>query len=117
MVDYAIIQTGGKQYRVAQGKTIRVEKVPGELGDRLDLDDVRVVARNGDVTLGTPGVPGASVKVEVVGLGRRKKIVVFKYKAKTRYRRKNGHRQAYTDLRVVDISFPQARTAEGSDGA
>ena len=100
---YAIVQTGGKQYRVEPGDTIRVESLPGDDGDTVELDDVLLVSQDGVVSVGTPTVPGAKVTAELVGRGRGKKIVVFKYKPKTRYRRKNGHRQSYTELTVTDI--------------
>jgi large subunit ribosomal protein L21 len=103
-MDYAIIQTGGKQYRVKQGDTIRVESIPGDEGDAIEFDQVLMLSRDGNVSVGAPTVEGARVTTEVVGKGRGKKIIVFKYKAKTRYRRKNGHRQNYTDLRVIGIS-------------
>ena len=102
---YAIVQTGGKQYRVQTGDVIRVESLPADEGDVVELSDVLLVSRDGDVTMGTPNVKSAKVKAEVVAQDRDKKVVVFKYKAKTRYRRKSGHRQAYTELRVTDISL------------
>ena len=103
MADYAIVQTGGKQYRVAAGDTIRVESIPGDIGDTVELTDVRMVSSEEGVTLGTPTVDGARVVTEISERGRGKKIVVFKYKPKVRYRRKKGHRQHYTDLTVTDI--------------
>ena len=103
MADYAVVQTGGKQYRVATGDTIRVESIPGDIGDTVELTDVRMVSSDGDVTLGTPTVEGARVLTEISESGKGKKIVVFKYKSKVRYRRKKGHRQQYTDLTVTDI--------------
>ena len=103
MADYAVVQTGGKQYRVATGDTIRVESIPGDIGDTVELTDVRMVSSDGDVTLGTPMVEGARVVTEISESGKGKKIVVFKYKSKVRYRRKKGHRQLYTDLTVTDI--------------
>ncbi len=105
MADYAIVQTGSKQYRVQSGDTIRVETLPGDVGDEVVLDDVLLVSKDGEVSVGAPTVSGAKVTAEVVGIGKEKKIVVFKYKAKTRYRRKNGHRQQYTDLKITDISL------------
>lgn len=105
MPTYAIVQTGGKQYRVKPGDTVRVESLPGDDGDTIELDDVRMVSDDGDVTLGSPNIPGAKVTAEILGRGRGKKVIVFKYKAKTRYRRKNGHRQNYTELKVTDISY------------
>ena len=103
MADYAIVQTGGKQYRVASGDTIRVESIPGDIGDTVELTDVRMVADEGVVTLGAPTVEGARVVTEISDSGKGKKIIVFKYKSKVRYRRKKGHRQLYTDLTVTDI--------------
>jgi large subunit ribosomal protein L21 len=105
MTDFAIIQTGGKQYRVKDGDTIRVEHLPDDEGDTVVIDDVRMVSVNGDISVGTPRVSGASVTTEVINKGLDKKVVVFKYKAKTRYRRKSGHRQQFTDLRISEISI------------
>ena len=104
MTTYAIVNTGGKQYRVQPGDTIRVENLSGDEGDLVELEDVRMVSNEGEVTLGSPTVAGAKVTAEILGRGKAKKIIVFKYKAKTRYRRKNGHRQQYTELRITDIS-------------
>ena len=103
MADYAIVQTGGKQYRVATGDTIRVESIPGDIGDTVELIDVRMVSNEGQVTLGMPNVEGARVVTEISESGKGKKITVLKYKPKVRYRRKKGHRQHYTDLTVTDI--------------
>ena len=120
MADYAIVQTGGKQYRVAEGDTIRVESIPGDIGDTVELTDVRMVSNDGKVSLGAPTVEGAKIVTEISESGKGKKIVVFKYKPKVRYRRKKGHRQRYTDLTVTDIimdtdSSPEPE--EGDDGA
>ena len=104
MTTYAIVNTGGKQYRVQPGDTIRVESLSGDEGDLVELEDVRMVSDGGEVTLGSPTVDGAKVTAEILGRGKAKKIIVFKYKAKTRYRKKNGHRQHYTELRITDIS-------------
>lgn len=103
MVTYAIVETGGKQYRVQSGDTIKVESLPGDTGDLVEIADVRMVSQDGAITLGNPTVPDAKVTAEIVSHGRGKKIIVFKYKAKTRYRRKNGHRQNYTEIKVSDI--------------
>jgi large subunit ribosomal protein L21 len=105
LADYAIVQTGGKQYRCDPGTTVRVESLRGDVGDEVELAEVLMLSQDGNVTLGNPTVSGAKVTAEIVDHGRKKKIVVFKYKAKTRYRRKQGHRQAYTDLRVTGISL------------
>lgn len=116
MADYAIVQTGGKQYRVATGDTIRVESIPGDIGDTVELNDVRMVSDDGQVTLGTPNVEGARIVTEISDSGKGKKITVLKYKPKVRYRRKKGHRQRYTDLTITDIileQIPSPLTGEG----
>lgn len=104
MNTYAIVQTGSKQYRVQAGDKIRVESLPVYTGEIVNIDDVLMVSREGDVAVGTPVVSGARVRAQVTSRGRGKKITVFKYKSKVRYRRKKGHRQSYTDLRIIDIS-------------
>ena len=116
MATYAIVQTGGKQYQVHEGDIIRVESLPGDEGDAVELDDVLMVSKDGDVSLGTPTVPGAQVKAQVVGHGRGKKVIVFKYKAKTRYRRKNGHRQSFTELKVTEIAVKGSGRRSKADG-
>ncbi len=109
---YAIVETGGKQYRVKPGDTIAVERVAGEPGEVLDLGRVLLVAGDGDAArVGSPGVPGAVVRAEVVAHARGEKIVVFRYKSKVRYRRKTGHRQALTRLRITDILLDGHSTA------
>ncbi|MBI3979437.1 MAG: 50S ribosomal protein L21 [Chloroflexi bacterium] len=100
---YAVIRTGGKQYRVQPGQTLDVEQLPGERGSTVEFSDVLMVAGEGQTRVGTPTVAGARVVARVVGAGRGEKIIVFKYKPKTRYRRKQGHRQAYTRLVVKEI--------------
>jgi large subunit ribosomal protein L21 len=103
LTTYAIVQTGGKQYRVHPGEAVRVESLPTAAGETVELEDVLLVCRDDEVTIGSPKVAGARVTAEVVGHGKGDKVIVFKYKAKTRYRRRNGHRQLYTDLKVIDI--------------
>jgi large subunit ribosomal protein L21 len=101
---YAIVETGGKQYRVKPGDTVAVERLATEPGETLDLERVLLVGGNGEAPrIGTPGVSGAVVRAEVVEHMRGDKIVVFRYKSKVRYRRKTGHRQALTRLRITDI--------------
>src|SRR5438128_8834621 len=101
---YAIVETGGKQYRVKPGDTVAVERLAREPGETLDLDRVLLVAGNGDkARVGSPGVEGAVVRAEVVEHIRGEKIIVFRYKSKVRYRRKTGHRQSLTRLRITDI--------------
>ncbi|GAI54976.1 unnamed protein product [marine sediment metagenome] len=98
---YAIIETGGKQYRVSPGQTIDVERLDVAEGDAVELDKVLLIADGDKVTVGTPTVDGAKVVATSQGDGKGKKIIVFKYKPKVRYRKKTGHRQLYTRL-VID---------------
>ncbi len=101
---YAIIQTGGKQYRVAPGDVLRVEKLPGERGDEVRLDQVLLVTSDGgEVRVGTPLVENASVKGQIVQQAKGKKIVVFKKKRRKGYRRKQGHRQMFTAVQIQEI--------------
>lgn len=110
---YAIVETGGKQYRVKPGDTIAVERLSGEPGEVLDLGRVLLLAGNGDRTtrVGAPGVAGAVVRAEVVEHARGEKVIVFRYKSKVRYRRKTGHRQSLTRVRITDILVDGASTA------
>ncbi len=101
---YAVVETGGKQYRVAVGEQLRVEKLPGMAGDVIDLPRVLAVIQGEDVKIGNPLLDGASVKAEVMAHGRDKKIRIFKMKRRKKYRRMQGHRQAYTQLKVTEIS-------------
>ena len=102
-MDYAIVETGGKQYTVHPGDTLRVEKLPHADEDVLELDRVLLVSRDGAVKVGQPLVEGARVRAEVVGDGKARKIIVLKFKPKVRYKRKTGHRQQYTELRITEI--------------
>ena len=99
---YAVIKTGGKQYRVSEGQLLRVEKLAGNKGDTIKFDEVLFVG--GDTPkIGQPVVAGASVSAEITAAGRGKKIVVFKFRRRKNYRRKAGHRQPYTELRITGI--------------
>ncbi len=100
---YAVVRTGGKQYTVREGQQLDVETLRGDEGDRIELADVLLLNDGEQVTVGAPTVAGARVIVEVLGQGRAKKVTIFKYKSKTRYRRKLGHRQPYTRLAVREI--------------
>ena len=100
---YAIIATGGKQYKVAEGDIIRVEKLGVEAGQTVTFDQVLVV-NNGEVKVGNPTVSGASVTATVVGDGKAKKVIVYKYKRKTGYHKKNGHRQQFTQVKIEKIN-------------
>lgn len=101
---YAIIRSGGKQYRAEVGATIDVDKLPNEIGESLALDDVLLIADGAETQVGQPNVDGAVVKATVVEQFRGKKIIVYKYRQRTNYRRKQGHRQYYTRLRIDEIA-------------
>jgi len=101
---YVIIETGGKQYRVAVGDTIIVEKLDGDSGDEVTFDKVLLVGGEGTAKVGAPFVDGASVTASLDGQGKGEKIVVFKYKPKKRYRRRIGHRQFQTELTITAIN-------------
>ena len=100
---YAIVETGGKQYQVSEGQTIKVELLAAAKGATVELDKVLAVCDNGNLTVGKPTLEGASVLATVQDVGLAKKVIVFKYKRKTRYHRKLGHRQPYTELKIDSI--------------
>jgi large subunit ribosomal protein L21 len=101
---YAVIMTGGKQYRVAPGESIDVEKLPHDVGTQIELDQVLLVADGAKTQIGRPVVVGAKVKATVVRQDRGRKVVVFKYRRNNRYRRTKGHRQHFTRLRIDGIA-------------
>lgn len=100
---YAIIETGGKQYRVKEGDTLFVEKLKADQGNVVTIDNVLAVSKDGELTVGSPVVDGVKVEAKVVEQGKSKKIIVFKYKPKKDYRKKQGHRQPYTKLVIEKI--------------
>lgn len=100
---YAIIATGGKQYKVAEGDIIKVEKLGVEAGNTVSFDQVLVV-NNGEMKVGNPTVAGASVSATVIEEGKGKKVIVYKYKRKTGYHKKNGHRQIFTKVKIDKIN-------------
>jgi len=100
---YAVVRTGGKQFRVEAGDAVRVEKLEGAIGDRVELDEVLLVGGDGDARIGTPLVEGAKVVGVITAQGRGEKITVFKMKRRKGYRRKTGHRQLYTEVHVEGI--------------
>lgn len=100
---YAVVRSGGKQYRVAQGDVLRVERLAGEVGDKVTLGEVLFIGGNGEVKIGTPTVGNASVTAEIVDQGLAKKIIVFKKKRRKSYSRKRGHRQRLTTLKILEI--------------
>jgi len=105
---YAVIETGGKQYKVTPGQTIDVERLQVAQGDTVELDKVLLIAEGDKITAGEPTVEGAKVIAISQGEGKGKKIIVFKYKSKVRYRKKTGHRQFYTRLTIDKIIEPGA---------
>ena len=109
-MDYAVFKTGGKQYRVKPGDMLDVEKLPVAVDGVAEFGEVLAVSDGGELTVGSPYIPGAIVLAQVQSHYKDRKVIVFKYKAKTRYRRKRGQRQAYTRLLIQDIRL-------GSSGA
>jgi len=100
---YAVVETGGKQYKVSVGETVDVEKLPFEVGETIELDRVLLVADGDEVHVGRPTVEGAKVLATVTEHVKGPKIIVFKYRPRERYRRKKGHRQVYTRLTINEI--------------
>ena len=107
---YAIIESCGKQYKVAEGDIIFFEKLDAEEGKKVTFDKVVLVSNDKKVEIGTPYVKGIKVEGKVVSHGKGKKIIVYKYKAKKNYRRTQGHRQPYTKVEITKISIPAAKT-------
>ena len=102
---YAVVVTGGKQYRVSEGDVIYVEKLNAEVDSTVEFSDILVVSKdNGEVVVGKPVVDGANVSAKVLAQGKNKKVIVFKYKRKLDYRKKQGHRQPYTKLMIEKIN-------------
>ena len=101
---YAIIATGGKQYKVAEGDIIKVEKLGAAEGEDFKFDQVLAVSKDGEFVVGTPCVDGATVSATVLGDGKAKKVIVYKYKRKTGSHKKNGHRQTYTQVKITAIN-------------
>jgi large subunit ribosomal protein L21 len=100
---YAVIKTGGKQYKVSAGEKLKVESIPADVGAQITLDQVLLVADGDSVTMGTPLVSGASVKATVVGHGRGEKVKIFKLRRRKHYRKTLGHRQNFTEIQINGI--------------
>lgn len=109
---YAVVKTGGKQYRVAKDDVLKIERLPGDEGDIITLDEVLMVGEGAAVTVGAPLVAGASVAAEIVEQARGPKIVIFKKRRRQNYRRKKGHRQLLTVVKITDILTNGAKPAE-----
>lgn len=101
---YAIIKTGGKQYKVQEGEVLSIEKLALDEGETVEFDEVLMVSKDGNTVIGTPNVESATVTGKVTKHGRGKKIIVFKYKSKKNYHRKKGHRQAFTQVVIEKIN-------------
>ena len=119
---YAIVETGGRQYRVSAGDRIEVEKLPGAVGDTITFTDILMVGNGSSVTVGTPKVALARVEAQITAQKRGKKIIVFKFKRRKNYRKKQGHRQSLTALTVLgihtdDVALPPEAEAPGADAA
>jgi len=101
---YAVIESGGKQHRVEPGEVLKLEKLAAEAGSTVDFDKVMLIGKDEDITIGTPYVKGGKVTAEVLAHGRHDKIQVIKMKRRKNYRRQNGHRQWFTQVKIKDIS-------------
>ena len=101
---YAVIKTGGKQYRVMQGETLRVEKIPGDVGSTVNFDQVLLVGSGEDITVGAPTVAGANVAATIKAHGRDDKVRIIKFRRRKHHQKQMGHRQHYTEVEVTGIS-------------
>ena len=101
---YAVVKTGGKQYRVSAGEKLRIEQIPAEVGQEITLDEVLVVADGDALKMGTPLVAGAKVKAKVLKQGRGDKVHIFKMRRRKHYRKSQGHRQNYTEIEILGIA-------------
>ena len=100
---YAVLETGGKQYNVETGKCYYIEKLNAEIGDNVEFDNVLLIADGENIKVGNPTVEGAKIKATVEAQGKGKKVIIFKYKAKKNYRKKKGHRQPFTKIKIESI--------------
>ncbi len=114
---HAVIKTGGKQYRVKAGDILSVEKLAGEKGEQIVLDEVLLISDDGDLQIGAPVLENARVACEVLDQYRGKKIIVYKFKRRKKYRRKQRHRQSYTRLRVLEIAGDGQLKGKSADNA
>ena len=104
MSSYAVIKTGGKQYRVSQGDKLRVEKLAGNVGDAISLGEVLLIGSGDAIKIGMPTVGGAKVEAKIIAQDRGEKIIIFKFRRRKNYRRKTGHRQPFTALEITSVS-------------
>lgn len=101
---YAVIKTGGKQYRVSAGEKLKIEQIPADIGSEIVLDQVLMVGDGEAVKLGAPLLPGTAVKAKVLGHGRGEKVRIYKLRRRKHYRKSQGHRQNYTEIEILDIT-------------
>ena len=101
---YAVIKTGGKQHKVAEGEILRVEKLKASEGDPIDITDVLLIEKDGEVTLGSPFIEGAKVTAKILRHGKEDKVTIIKMKRRKDYRKKQGHRQNYSEIQIEQIS-------------
>lgn len=102
---YAVIETGGKQYKVSEAQTLKVEKLPQEIGATIDFDNVLLVSKEDKTKVGTPNVKGSKVTAEVLAHGRHKKIEIIKFRRRKHSKKQMGHRQSFTELKITNIKF------------
>lgn len=113
---FAILETGGKQHKVQPGIVLRVEKLEAAAGEQVTLDRILAVGDDASTVIGTPYIEGARIVAQVLQQGKAKKIIVFKYKAKKNYRRKNGHRQLFTEIKIKEINCPGFMSGQAEAG-
>jgi len=111
---YAVIKTGGKQYKVAAGDYLKVEKLDGDVGSKVVIDKILMVADGDNVTIGSPLVAGAKVNATVLSHGKGDKVMIFKFHRRKHYRKTQGHRQSYTEIQINDINGKSAAKAEAN---
>ena len=112
---YAVVNSGGKQYKVQQGQVLRVEKIPGDVGSPVTFERVLMFSDGDNVSIGQPALEDVAVEGHIVEQGKAKKIIVFKYKKRKRYRRKKGHRQEFTAVMIDDIKPKAQKSSETKD--
>jgi len=103
---YVVIETGGTQFKVEEGTQICIPQIDGSAGDKVTIDKVLLISGEKDPVVGTPYIANASVEAELVGQGKSDKVLVYKFKRRTKYRRTQGHRQPYTELKITKINLP-----------
>jgi|SRR5665647_1529592 large subunit ribosomal protein L21 len=112
LIMYAVIKTGGKQYRVSAGDKLKVEKLVGDVGSDVTIDQVLMLADGDNVTIGAPVIAGASVQAKVLAHGRGDKVMIFKFRRRKHYRKTQGHRQDYTEIQIGDIASKPVKAAK-----